>query len=86
MEQYLNAIIVLLFGGLVWFVKAKMADYDTRQDKHSKSISEIEVAAATVVQKMIDHDKRDDDRFDRIEMLLKEGRDDIREILRNVKR
>ena len=86
MEQYLYALLAILFGALTWFVKAKMADYDTKLTKNADDISVITVSAAAVAQQLRDHTELDDDRFGRIELLLKEGRDDIKEILRNVKR
>ena len=81
MEQYLHAIIVALFGGLVWFVKAKMASNDAKHIKHFESIGQIREAAAALIQKLHDHTKVDDDRFGRIEKMLDESRADIKTIL-----
>ena len=86
MEQYLYSIIVALFGGLAWFVKAKMTDYDTKLTKSAAAISEIIVSAAALAQQLHDHAEVDKEQFSRIEDMLKEGREDLKEILRNVKR
>ena len=82
-----QALVALVVVAGMWCVAMyRINSSDKKHDKHFDSIRGLENAGATIVQQMNDHQRVDEERFGRIEEMLREGRDDIKEILRSVKR
>ena len=63
-------------------VKSDIKHHDQHHGKHFNAIGEIENRASAIDQQLKDHEKLDDSRFERIEGLSREMRDDIKELLR----
>ena len=66
-------------------MKQALGKYDELHAGHIDSIHAIESAAGTALQRLLDHEQVDEERFGRIEGMLKESRDDIKDILKTVK-
>ena len=65
-------------------VRADLAKHDKYHGEHFAAIGILENTTARTVQQNTDHEKLDDERFERIEAMNKEIRDDIKEILRSL--
>lgn len=65
-------------------IQKKVESQDKKHDLHFESIRAIENTASAVGQKLIDHEKVDDERFGRIEAMFAETRSHIVDILKAV--
>lgn len=83
--NFSDPVLLLMIAALAWFMRTKMGNYDEKHDKHFDEIRNLQAGAASMQQQIDDHDKRDEDRFNRMEEMFRETRDDIKELLRQKK-
>ena len=72
-------------GGYVDSLKEDIAKHDKWHGQHFDKIGHLESSQAAMGQKLESHIEDDRNHFERISELLKEGRDDIKEILRTLR-
>ena len=78
---YSDPLILMLIGALAYFVRSRLSEFDKKHDKHLDQIRTLEQEAASLKQSVDDHAKVDDERFNRIEEMFRETRDDIKTLI-----
>lgn len=83
--NFSDPLLLLMITALAWFTRRKMDRYDVKHDKHFDAARDLETGAASMQQQITDHDRRDEERFNRMEEMFRETRDDIKELLKQKK-
>ena len=80
-EHWWDAVVGVILGLIGWLVNNKVNAIDKAQVDLQSDVSMLKTKQATITQQLADHEKAVSHRFDRLDTVADEVRDDIKKIL-----